>query len=157
MVTIFHDKNIWVSNSVILLLQKKWAMIHDNIFRDTKPSDDMVKEKSNNSFDIVWIGWHGLSPFTEIVENHDYVMMANCGWRFASHKINTPFCERADCNYEVEWSRGRTFVLWENLERVAFFDGVDTIFKYLGTKKPVWGIFCAVAMLGRWSPHAHKW
>ena len=79
-----------------------WAMIYDDGFRYTKLSDDVIKEKSSNAFDIVWIGWHGFSLLCEIVNNHNDVVMVDCEQRLASHKINTSFWEWDDRNYEVE-------------------------------------------------------
>jgi hypothetical protein len=109
-------------------------MVSDNLLRNLKPSYDLIKNEKCCSFPIISEHWHSLSPFGEVVDDHDNVMMPPSRSQIACHKIHPPLGDRANSNNEEHGSVMHAHFLSEDLTWMKFLYHLNTIFENHGPK-----------------------
>ena len=87
----------------------------------------MVKEKEGYGRCCVVERWHGLSPFGEMVNHYDDILMVTSGWGLTLHKFDGPFIEGTNCDNGMEGSRRSSRLRGEMLEIGTVFDLFNTI------------------------------
>jgi hypothetical protein len=50
-------------------------MISDNLTRDTEPGDNLVEHEEGYSIPIEFYSRHGLDPLSEVVDDHDNMLV----------------------------------------------------------------------------------
>ena len=103
------------------------AMVRDQLFRNPKSSNNMVKEKEGCGSCSVVKCWHSLDPFCEIVDRHDDIFMVTSGWRATLHKFDGPFTKGTSCDDRMEGSRGSSRLRGKMLVIGTVFDCLNAI------------------------------
>jgi hypothetical protein len=77
-------------------------MISENIFWDSKPRYNLIEYEERYNLTIGFEGKHGLYPFSEIIHDHDNMLVPDIqGW-VVVHKIHSPLGEGTDNNHWVK-------------------------------------------------------
>ena len=104
-------------------------MISDNITRDTEPGDNLVEHEEGCSLPIGFYSSHGLGPLSEVVNDHDNMLVPpNQSW-VAIDEIYPPLGEGTNGNDWMERGWMRSDFSSEHLAGVTLLNRFNTIFK----------------------------
>jgi len=81
-----------------------FSMIRDYLLGEPKMSNDMIVEELGDIVYHVVEHWHDLDPFGEVINDHDYVLVAFIEWGIVHNKVDAPLAKETDSNDKVQRS-----------------------------------------------------
>jgi hypothetical protein len=95
----------------------------------SKTGYDVVKEKMRCSVSGVVESGHSFSPFGEVINGDNNVLVTIVGGGITSHKVDAPFTKRAHSNDRVKKSGGSSGFVGIELTLLTSFHGMNAIMK----------------------------
>ena len=111
------------------IIPKMETMISNNVFWDTKPSNNVIEYELSSCLTVDDKCRHCFGPFGEVVHGYDTISMPPSRVRVTRHKIDAPFHKGTDGNDKMKRNGWRMHLALINLEIMAFTNCDNTVFE----------------------------